>query len=115
MHQLKQDAIEMKSMLLKGDIEGMGAILNHSWISKKATATGVTNARIDEMFEIAQRHGAYAGKVSGAGGGGFVMFFVRPEERIDVIDALNAAGAVASPAKFTHKGCESWQTRLSRR
>jgi len=115
MHQLKQDATEMKSLLLKGDIEGMGAILNHSWISKKATATGVTNARIDELFEIAHGKGAYAGKVSGAGGGGFIMFLVRPEERIDVIEALNAAGAIASPVKFTNKGCESWQVKLAKR
>src|SRR5579859_41932 len=115
MHQLKQDATEMKSLLLKGDIEGMGAILNHSWISKQATATGVTNARFDELFEIARGKGAYAGKVSGAGGGGFIMFLVRPEERIDVIEALNAAGAIASPVKFTNKGCESWQVKLAKR
>lgn len=114
MHQLKQDAIEMKSLLLKGDIEGMGAILNHSWISKKATASGVTNERIDQLFDIALGKGAYAGKVSGAGGGGFIMFLVRAEDRIDVIEGLNAAGAIASPVKFTHKGCESWQVRRSK-
>lgn len=115
MHQLKQDAIDMKSLLLKGDVEGMGALLNRSWISKKATASGVTNERIDELFEVATAKGAYAGKVSGAGGGGFIMFLVRPEDRIDVVTALNAAGAVATPVKFTSKGCESWQTRPSRR
>jgi D-glycero-alpha-D-manno-heptose-7-phosphate kinase len=111
LHALKQDAVDMKNLLLRGDIVGMGEILNHSWESKKATASGITNPHIDYLFGVAKSKGAYAGKVSGAGGGGFAMFLVRPENRIDVVEALNQAGAVASPVKFTEKGCESWVTK----
>lgn len=111
LHRLKADAQEMKSLLLRGDIMGMGAILDQSWASKKATAAGVSNPRIDELYELARSKGAIAGKVSGAGGGGFMMFVVPPEERLDVVDALNAAGAVAGPVKFTEGGCESWQVK----
>lgn len=109
---LKADAVEMKSEMLRGNVPGMAKVLERSWISKKATANSVSNTRIDELYEIAVANGALAGKVSGAGGGGFLMFIVRPEDRHDLIEALHAAGADASPVKFTHIGCESWQTRL---
>ncbi len=49
------------------------------------------------------------GKVSGAGGGGFLFFLVHPEQRFGLIEALNRSGGMASPAKFTERGCESWQ------
>lgn len=109
MHQLKSDAIEMKRLLLTGDISGMAEILNHSWRAKQATADGVSTARIDELFDIAMEAGAMGGKVSGAGGGGFMFFLVHPEQRFGMIEALNRSGGMASPAKFTERGCESWQ------
>jgi D-glycero-alpha-D-manno-heptose-7-phosphate kinase len=111
LHQLKADAIEMKSLLLRGDIPGMGRILAKSWAAKKATSAAVSNARIDQLYDLAVAHGAMAGKVSGAGGGGFMMFIVPPELRLDVVDALNNAGARASPVKFVQKGCETWRIR----
>lgn len=109
MHQLKSDAIEMKRLLLTGDIMGMADILNHSWKAKKATADGVSTAKIDELFDTAMNAGALGGKVSGAGGGGFMFFLVHPEQRYGLIETLNKNGGIASPAKFTEKGCETWQ------
>jgi D-glycero-alpha-D-manno-heptose-7-phosphate kinase len=109
MHQLKADAVNIKQLLLTGDIEGMAGILNHSWIAKKATAEGISTARIDELFDIAMQSGAIGGKVSGAGGGGFMFFLVHPEHRYGLIEALNRSGGMASPVKFTERGCETWQ------
>ena len=111
MHQLKSDAIEMKRVLLQGLIGDVAAILDHSWTSKKATASGISNTRIDEIYELARRNGAIGGKVSGAGGGGFMMFICQPENRLQLIETLNGAGARASPVKFTELGCETWQTK----
>ncbi len=108
MHQLKSDSIEMKRALLVGDIGLMATILNKSWRAKKATADGISTARIEEFMEVAFREGAIGGKVSGAGGGGFMFFIVDPEHRYTLVEALNAAGASASPAKFTSDGCETW-------
>lgn len=108
LHQLKRDAIDMKQALLRGEIGRMAEILNRSWIAKKATASGITTPLIDELFAVALAHGAKAGKVSGAGGGGFVMFLAPPEQRLALIRALNAAGAEASPVHFTAQGAESW-------
>ncbi len=108
LHQLKSDAVEMKQALLRGEIGQVAAILNRSWGAKKRTASGVSSPAIDRLHETAMAHGALAGKVSGAGGGGFVMFVAPPEDRIALIRALNATGAEASAAHFTSQGAESW-------
>jgi D-glycero-alpha-D-manno-heptose-7-phosphate kinase len=109
MHSLKADAHEMKRALLEGDIDEIAAILDRSWLSKKATAAAVSNARLEELFELARSKGAIGGKVSGAGGGGFMMLIVPPEDRLQLVEALNAANAVAGPVKFVDTGCEAWQ------
>ena len=108
---LKADAIEMKNALLAGDVRAMAGILEDSWRAKKMTASGISTDRIDALCDLAFANGALAGKVSGAGGGGFVMFIVDPENRLALLDALNAAGGVAGPVKFAERGCETWQVR----
>jgi D-glycero-alpha-D-manno-heptose-7-phosphate kinase len=111
MDRLKADAVEMKTALLTGDIQAMARILDDSWKAKKTTALGISTERIDQLCDVAAANGALAGKVSGAGGGGFMMFIVHPEDRLALVDALNTAGGTALPVKFTERGCESWQVR----
>ncbi len=108
MDRLKYDAIEMKRALLVGSIPRMAEIMNDSWKAKQATATGVSTARIDELFDVAMKSGAQAGKVSGAGGGGFMFFIVPPENRYNLMHALNEAGGQATPVKFITRGSETW-------
>jgi D-glycero-alpha-D-manno-heptose-7-phosphate kinase len=108
LHQLKRDAVEMKQALLRGEIRLMADILGRSWEAKKRTAFGVSSQVIEEMYEMACAHGALAGKVSGAGGGGFVMFIVPPQRRVELIRALNRGDAMASAVHFTQEGAESW-------
>jgi len=109
MDRLKADAIDMKVALVGGDIAAMARILSDSWKSKKLTADGVSNDRVDRLCEVAAAHKALAGKLSGAGGGGFLMFIVRPEDRLELINALNAAGGQAGPVRLTDTGCETWR------
>lgn len=108
LHRLKSDAIDMKQALLRGEIARMADILNRSWEAKKQTAAGISTGRIEDLFELAFASGASGGKVSGAGGGGFMMFIVPPRKHISVIRALNAAGATATGVHFTQQGAESW-------
>jgi D-glycero-alpha-D-manno-heptose-7-phosphate kinase len=108
MHQLKADALEMKDALLRGDIPRLAATLNRSWEAKKRTASGVSTAGIDALFDTAMGAGAMGGKVSGAGGGGFMMFVVPPARRVAVIHALRQAGGTASGIHLTMDGAESW-------
>jgi D-glycero-alpha-D-manno-heptose-7-phosphate kinase len=108
MHQLKQDAAAMKDAVLLGDMEGFAAILERSWMAKKRTATAISNEHIEALEALARRNGALAAKVSGAGGGGFMMFIVPTERRYRLIAALNEAGGQAYPVKLTERGSEAW-------
>ncbi len=110
MDRLKADAIEMKEALVSGDVAAMARVLSRSWASKKLTADGVSNDGVDRLCDVANAHKALAGKLSGAGGGGFLMFIVRPEDRLELINALNAAGGQAGPVRLTDTGCETWRT-----
>jgi len=112
MHELKADAIEMKQALLYGNIAGIAEVLNRSWQSKKRTAAAVSNEHIEAVWSLGMANGAIAGKVSGAGGGGFLMFICDPEQRYRLISALNASGAEATTVQFTSEGAEAWATGL---
>ncbi|WHZ19778.1 MAG: D-glycero-alpha-D-manno-heptose 7-phosphate kinase [Rhodanobacteraceae bacterium] len=108
-HRLKEEAIRMKECVLKGDLRGLEATMQAGWEAKKRMATGITNPLIDKMEKIAFAHGARAAKVSGAGGGGFMMFLCDPEERIDLSRALLAEGGSILDFHFTQQGAGSWR------
>lgn len=111
MHKLKADAVEMKRLLFSGDVVGMARLLNESWIAKKATASGISTGRIDQLYEFGLANGALGGKVSGAGGGGFMFFITHPEQRHKLIEALRGQGAIADAVSFSDVGVQTWQAR----
>jgi D-glycero-alpha-D-manno-heptose-7-phosphate kinase len=111
LHQLKQDAYEMKGALLRGEIEEMAVILGHSWEQKKRTAASVATADINRIYEAAVNAGAIGGKVSGAGGGGFMMFLIDPTRREHLMSVLRAQGGHASTCSICHHGVSSWRIR----
>lgn len=108
MHQLKADCLLMKTAFVHGDVDGIARILSSSWNAKQKTAKGISNALIERLYGVAMDNGALAGKVSGAGGGGFMMFIARPERRQRLINALRAAGGQADAVAFTHTGSVTW-------
>jgi D-glycero-alpha-D-manno-heptose-7-phosphate kinase len=110
MHQLRADAVDMKQALLRGNIQEVADVLNRSWQAKRRTSGLVSNPRIEEVFDLGLKNGAAAGKVSGAGGGGFLMFMTDPEQRYRLIAGLNANGLAASSVQFTDGGAEAWAT-----
>ncbi|MFZ5638493.1 MAG: dehydrogenase [Pseudomonadota bacterium] len=109
MHRLKHEAQSMKNALLRGDVSEMVQSLRQGWESKKSTATTVSTPVIEAIHDAAISAGAQAGKVSGAGGGGFMMFFVRPDRRMDVIRALKAFEGQVSNCHFTKHGTQAWR------
>jgi D-glycero-alpha-D-manno-heptose-7-phosphate kinase len=109
MHGLKREALVMKECLLKGDFEGMVNSILQGWESKKRSARTVSNSHIDEIYDAAMKAGALAGKVSGAGGGGFMIFFVPPVKRMNVIRALNRFQGQVSNCHFTKHGTQAWK------
>jgi D-glycero-alpha-D-manno-heptose-7-phosphate kinase len=108
LHELKESAYRMKEALLKGDIDGMVRELAKGWEAKKKTASVISNPMIEEVYETAIKHGAKAGKISGAGGGGFMMFIVDPLKKIDVIRALKAFDGNVVQVEFVDKGMKGW-------
>ena len=110
MRQLKMDAFEMKAALLRGDLEQVGVIMDRSWAAKKATSARVTTGAIERMWSAAHHAGARSGKISGAGGGGFVMILCDPSRRSDVMRALKAEGGAPSVVSFSTQGAEGWTT-----
>jgi D-glycero-alpha-D-manno-heptose-7-phosphate kinase len=109
MHAIKDDAFHMKECLLKGDFDNFAVCMRKSWDAKKRLADNVSNSHIDQVIEAALAAGARAGKVSGAGGGGFVTFLVAPERRMDVIRALSRQDGHVMVCHFTRHGTEGWK------
>jgi D-glycero-alpha-D-manno-heptose-7-phosphate kinase len=109
MKELKQDALMMKEAVLMGDFGKFSTYMERSWQAKKRTAKSITTDRIEEIYGIARKAGAVAGKVSGAGGGGFIMFVVDPARRMSVIDALNGTEGQVHRCHFTKHGTEGWR------
>lgn len=109
MHEIKRDSIKMKEALLFGDIKKFAEILDSSWQAKKRTAHSISNKTIDHAYSIAKEAGAYAGKVSGAGGGGFMMFIVNPTKKLDVKTALTKLGGQVYDVNFTNEGTQGWK------
>lgn len=114
MHQLRQDAFDMKRALMAGDIIGMAAILDRSWQAKKGTSPNVTSPLIDTLWNVAHSNGALAGKVSGAGGGGFLMFLVDPDRRCRLMSALKDAGGAPDSITFSDRGAQAWRANRGR-
>lgn len=108
-HRLKEEAIRMKECVLKGDLRGLAATMQAGWEAKKHMAAGITNPLIDRVERIAFANGARAAKVSGAGGGGFMMFLCDPENRIGLTRALLAEGGSILDFHFIPQGVSSWR------
>jgi D-glycero-alpha-D-manno-heptose-7-phosphate kinase len=108
MHKLKELAVKMKEAILKGKLDKMGELLNLSWEYKKQMADGITNTQIDNIYSAAIEAGATGGKISGAGGGGFMFFYCPGITRYCVINALEQFGGHARRYEFTNQGLESW-------
>jgi D-glycero-alpha-D-manno-heptose-7-phosphate kinase len=108
MHKLKELAVKMKEAILKGNLDMMGQLLNLSWEYKKQMADGITNPQIDKIYKTAVEAGATGGKISGAGGGGFMFFYCPGITRYNVINALEQFGGHARRYEFTTQGLETW-------
>jgi D-glycero-alpha-D-manno-heptose-7-phosphate kinase len=108
MHQTKKMAILMKEAILKGNLDEIGPIMMQAWDSKKKMASGISNKQIDNIFDSVVKAGATGGKISGAGGGGFMFFYCPGNTRYNVISELKKFGGAVQPFQFTKNGLTSW-------
>lgn len=110
MHQLKQQAVQMKEALLMGQLHDIGRILNFGFEQKKQMATNISNPSIEKVYSSALEAGSTGGKISGAGGGGFMFFYCPGSTRYQVIKVLQSIGGEVHPFSFTKQGMRSWSS-----
>lgn len=109
MHNLKEQAQQMKEALLRGELQQIGEILHFGWQNKKQMAASISNPLIDSVYEAALAHGATGGKISGAGGGGFMFFYCPAVTKIKVAKAIEQLGGKVQSFKFTQQGLTTWR------
>lgn len=109
MHAIKQDAVAMKEALFRADFDTIAQILGKSWKSKKIISDIVSNDELDRIYNLAMENGAYSGKTSGAGAGGFMFFLVDPIKKYNLIKILNQQSGYVQDFSFTKEGTKSWK------
>lgn len=108
MHQLKQQAQMMKEALLKGRLNEIGEILDFGFRQKKQMAEGISNPLMEDIYEAAMKAGATGGKISGAGGGGFMIFYCPANTKYKVIKSLENFGGQVRNYQFVEHGLKTW-------
>ncbi|MER3395961.1 MAG: GHMP kinase [Acidimicrobiia bacterium] len=109
LERIKQIAIEMRSALLKGRLSDFAEGLSAGWEAKKQLAEGITEDDIDALYEFGLDNGAVAGKVLGAGGGGYFLFFCPVEKAARLRAALEERGNRVMPFSFERRGVQTWR------
>lgn len=108
MHQLKEQARMMKESLLKGKLHELGEILDYGFQQKRKMAANISNASIEEIYDAAKKAGATGGKISGAGGGGFMIFYCPGNSQHAVKETLKGFGGEVKNYNFTQHGLTTW-------
>ena len=109
MHSLKKQAVMMKEALLRGELNKIGEILDYGWQFKKQMAKGISTPLIDEIYTTALKNGATGGKISGAGGGGFMILYCPANTRFAVQKALEQFGGDLKRYEFVQEGLTTWK------
>lgn len=109
MKSLKENAYLMKDYILTGRLDNFAQCLRDGWEAKKKTSSIVSNKNLEETINYAMGNGAEAVKVSGAGGGGFLMLYCDPINRQKLINAMEKLPGKVYPVKFSKSGAESWK------
>lgn len=104
----KKTALEMKSCLMKGELDEFAKLFNLSWEQKKHFSSLITNPYIDSILDFAKKNGADAGKITGAGGGGHMLLLAKPNQEEFLKKRLSEKGHMAIPFTFHSLGAENW-------
>lgn len=99
---------DMKTALLLGDLPRFGKLLHTAWLEKKRLSRKISSDRIDNLYQVARRHGALGGKILGAGGGGYLLVYVPFSKKHHVARVLTEAGGEVVPFSFTEGGLSVW-------
>lgn len=101
----------MRNHLLRGRLLQFGQALHEAWLLKRQFSSKISNDRLDHIYEDARAHGAVGGKLLGAGGGGFFLFYVTPFRKHELISKLESLGLQVRPFRFEQEGLRAWSAR----
>jgi D-glycero-alpha-D-manno-heptose-7-phosphate kinase len=101
----------IRNHLLRGRLTQFGQCLHEAWQLKRQFSSKISNARLDQIYESALGHGAVGGKLLGAGGGGFFIFYAPPFRKHELMNNLEAAGLNVHPFRFDQEGLRAWTVR----
>lgn len=102
LHEVKEMGLEIKGILERGDLRTFAEMMNVHWENKKKRSGGMSNPKIDEWYNLAMANGALGGKLIGAGGGGFLMFYA--EDKVKLRHVLTEAGLTEVRFRFDFEG-----------
>jgi len=105
---IKAITLDMKNALLLGQLDDFGAMFDYAWQNKKRLANAISNSQIEELYAVARQAGALGAKVSGAGGGGFLLIYCPFDRKHRVAEALEKAGGRIFPFAFEPNGIQTW-------
>lgn len=106
LHEIRHLADEMQNCLKNGDLDQVGNLLHRGWQAKKRVSAKISTSRIDQMYSIARENGALGGKITGAGGGGFLLLYCPPERQEAVRQALKSLEAREMSFEFDFQGAQ---------
>ena len=109
LRELKRITIEMKNALLRRRLNEFGELLHYAWENKKKLSSKITNPHIEEMYEEARKAGALGGKISGAGGGGYLLLYCSFEKKHKVEERLRKMGGTITDFAFDSYGLQTWR------
>lgn len=104
LHEIKAIAVAMRYALEAGNLDGFGRLLDDAWQTKRRLSSAISSSAIDEWYAVARQAGALGGKITGAGGGGFLLLYVPPQRRGAIREALGHCGLPEMPFSFDVHG-----------
>lgn len=113
LERMKRIAVEIKESLLTGELERIGILLHESWIYKRGLSSSVSNSRIDLLYEAGLKNGANGGKLLGAGGAGYLLFFHPPKKKNELSRAIKDLGGEFLDFEFDPEGIRTWAVRTN--
>jgi D-glycero-alpha-D-manno-heptose-7-phosphate kinase len=102
---------KIRNQLLRGKLLEFGHSLDESWQLKRKFSTKISTSRLDKIYADARDHGAVGGKLLGAGGGGFFLFYVTPFRRHELVRHLESSKLTVRPFRFEQQGLCAWTVR----
>ena len=109
LRELKHLTIEMKNALLRRELGDFGELLHQEWMQKKKVSSKISGAQLDELYEVAREHGALGGKVTGAGGGGYMLLYCRSGKKQVVAEKLKELGCTITDFSLEPLGLQTWR------